>query len=144
MRELRTEVDIKAPPEQVWAVLSDFPRHSEWNPFIRSIAGDLKAGSRLDVSIKPPGGKAMSFKPTLLKVQPNVELRWLGRVLLPGVFDGEHIFELNAIEDGSSTRLTHREEFRGVLVPFLWKSLNTNTRQGFEDMNKVLKELVES
>jgi len=144
MRELRTEVEIDAPPAAVWAVLADFPRHSEWNPFIRSITGELEVGAPLAVRIQPPGGKAMTFKPKLLRVAPNEELRWLGRVLLPGIFDGEHIFELTAINDGKGTRFTHREELRGILVPLLWKSLDRDTRRGFEEMNLVLKELVES
>ena len=144
MRELRTEIEIGAPPEAVWTVLADFPRHSEWNPFIRSITGELETGARLAVRLQPPGGKPMTFKPTLLNVVPNEELRWLGRVVLPGIFDGEHIFELAPIDGGERTRFVQREEFRGVLVPFLWKSLDTDTRRGFEEMNRVLKELVES
>ena len=37
-----------------------------------------------------------------------------------------------------------REEFRGVLVPFFWKSLDTHTRQGFEAMNAALKQRAEA
>lgn len=144
MRELRTEIEIDAPPAAVWAVLADFPRHSEWNPFIRSIEGELKAGAHLAVRIHPPGGKAMTFEPELLEVVPNEELRWVGRVLVRGIFDGEHIFELTPIDNGERTRFVQREEFTGVLVPFLWRSLDTDTRRGFEEMNLVLKELVES
>ena len=143
MREIRTEIEIGAPPQQVWAVLADILRHAEWNPFIRSITGELKVGARLAVRIQPPDGKAMTFKPVLLNVVPNEELRWLGRLLLPGIFDGEHIFELTPIENGERTRFVQREEFRGVLVPLLWKSLDTDTRGGFEAMNQVLKERVE-
>ena len=37
-----------------------------------------------------------------------------------------------------------REEFRGVLVPFFWKSLDTHARQGFEAMNAALKQRAEA
>jgi hypothetical protein len=40
-------------------------------------------------------------------------------------------------------RFVHREEFTGVLVPLLWRSLDRGTRRGFEEMNRRLKELAE-
>jgi hypothetical protein len=30
-------------------VLTDFPSHAQWNPFIRDISGDAVMGARLDV-----------------------------------------------------------------------------------------------
>jgi len=36
----------------------------------------------------------MTFRPTILKAEPNRELRWLGHLLVPGLFDGEHIFTI--------------------------------------------------
>ncbi|HWC70427.1 MAG TPA: SRPBCC family protein [Actinomycetota bacterium] len=53
MRELRTEIEIDAPPEQVWQVLTDFGAYPDWNPFIRSIEGEPQVGSRLNVRIDP-------------------------------------------------------------------------------------------
>ncbi|MDW7672787.1 MAG: hypothetical protein SCK57_11745 [Bacillota bacterium] len=39
----------------------------------------------------------------------------------------------------------HEERFHGILVPVLWKkTLNQQTRRGFEAMNHALKELVEN
>jgi uncharacterized protein YndB with AHSA1/START domain len=90
MHEVRTEIEIEAAPERVWSILLDFPSHPDWNPFIRSINGVAKVGGRLTVSIQPQGGKSMTFRPTVLAIMPNRELRWLGRFLLPGIFDGEH------------------------------------------------------
>ena len=47
MKEVRTEVEINAPPHRVWAILSHLARHPEWNPFIRSIEGELREGEHL-------------------------------------------------------------------------------------------------
>ena len=85
----------------------------------------------------------MVFKPVVIKVIPEVEFRWLGRFLLPGLFDGEHIFELIPIAE-QKTRLVHREKFSGLLVPFFWKSLDSGTRAGFKEMNNTLKNLAEN
>ncbi len=143
MREIRTEIDIDAGPGRVWEILADFDRQAEWNPFIRSIEGEPQEGSRLSLRVGAPGGKVMAFKPTVLEVAPNEELRWLGRLILPGIFDGEHVFQLEPIDSGRRTRFVHREEFRGLLVPLLWKSLDTETRRGFEAMNEALKSRAE-
>ena len=88
LRELRSEIEIDAPPEHVWAVLTDFDAYPEWNPFIRRISGELREGARLEVRIEPPGARATTFKPTVRAVERNRELRWLGRLLAPGIFDG--------------------------------------------------------
>ncbi|MDJ0744624.1 MAG: SRPBCC domain-containing protein [Xenococcaceae cyanobacterium MO_167.B27] len=136
--ELRTEIEIQAPMEKVWQHLTDFDSFPTWNPFIRSAKGEIKPGSSLEISIQPAGSKALTFKPKVLKLEKNRELRWLGRFIIPGLFDGEHIFTIEPIAY-DRVRFIHRESFSGLLVPFLAKDLNTNTKKGFEAMNQALK-----
>jgi hypothetical protein len=77
-REIKTTIEIDAPTNTVWAMLTDFSRYSEWNPFIRSIYGKAQQGEQLEILIHPPGGKGMTFRPIILALQPEAELRWLG------------------------------------------------------------------
>ena len=142
MRELRREIDIDAPPAAVWAVLTDNRAYSEWNPFIRHLGGELREGAKLEVRIEPPGGRAMTFKPTVLAIEPRRELRWLGRLLVPGVFDGEHILHIEPLAEARS-RFTQAERFSGILVPLLGGTLD-KTELGFEQMNVALKARAES
>lgn len=93
--------------------------------------------------MEPPGRKVMTFKPTVIILESKNEFSWLGSLVIPGIFDGEHIFQLEQINN-TKMKFIHRENFSGYLVPLLWKSLNSHTRRGFEEMNKVLKEKVES
>jgi hypothetical protein len=143
MKEIYTEIEIQSSSERVWQVLTDLEHFSQWNPFIRSVKGELKVGSQLEILVQPPSSSAMKFRPRILKVKPNREFRWLGNLLIPGLFDGEHIFIIDSLPD-NKVRLRHSEQFKGILVPLLWKSLDTNTRQGFNEMNAALKKLVES
>ena len=78
--EIKTQITINATPGKVWEVLTDFENYSNWNPFIRSITGKPKVGSQIAVSIVPPQGKKMTFKPTVLVHERNKELRWMGRL----------------------------------------------------------------
>jgi hypothetical protein len=135
---LHTEIDIDAPPKVVWNHLTDFDRYPQWNPFIKEISGDVSAGSELSVTMQLPGKDAMQFSPRLLVVKENEELRWLGRVLIPNLFDGEHYFIIQATPEGG-THLIQGEFFRGILALLLWSSLEQDTRRSFAAMNEALK-----
>jgi len=138
MREFRTEIDIDAPAERVWEILMDFHAFPEWNPFIRQVNGKPEVGSRLEVQIGASGTRPMRFRPKVKVVVPNREFRWLGRVGLPGIFDGEHIFELTA-RTSTSCHFVQRERFRGLFVPFLARRLEEDVRRGFDEMNRALQ-----
>lgn len=140
--QLHTEIEIDASPDTVWAILTDVAAYQEWNPFITSAEGEVVKGGRLLNRIEPPGGKPMTFKPTITEVDEPRVFEWLGRFLVPGLFDGRHRFELIPTSDG--TRLVHTEEFQGVLVGFFKKSLDAQTVAGFEAMNAALKGLAEA
>jgi hypothetical protein len=109
---------------------------------MRSIEGSPTTGAHLNVRIEPPGGRGMTFKPTVTVATPARELRWLGRLGLPRIFDGEHQLLIEP-QAGGTSRFTQAETFRGILVPVLKGSLG-KTRAGFEQMNQALKERAES
>lgn len=138
MKELRTEINIQASDERVWKLLTDFTSFPDWNPFIHRVKGEAKVGAQLEVHIKPSGASGMTFKPTVLKVAPKRELRWLGQLLMPGLFDGEHSFTIETLA-ADRVRFTQREVFTGLLVPLFAKGLDADTRRGFEEMNLALK-----
>ena len=138
MKKLRTEIEIQASAERVWQLLTDFPSFPQWNPFIRKASGNIRVGERLEVKLQPSGASAMTFRPTVLKVEPNREFRWLGHLLVRGLFDGEHIFTIEPLGEGR-VRFTQREVFTGLLVPLFARGLDTDTRRGFEEMNQALK-----
>ena len=137
MKELRSEIFINAPGERIWDTLTDLASFNEWNPFMRLASGDVQVGEKLTVYLKPPGGMGMSFKPRVVKVEANREFRWLGHLGIPGIFDGEHIFEMEP--DGDSCRFIQREQFSGVLAPLMLLMIGTSTRRGFDAMNQALK-----
>ena len=79
-----TSIEVSAPPDRVWAVLTDFPSYPDWNPFIKRMevtTGELKAGGRAKIFAQPPGEKGMEFKPLLLK---GVRARVVGHTRASG------------------------------------------------------------
>ena len=142
-QNLHTEININASPKVVWEHLVNFEQYPKWNPFIKKISGPLSVGSQLAVTIQPPGKDAMDFEPTLLTVKTDEELRWLGRVLIPKLFDGEHYFIIKEMPEGH-TKLIQGENFSGILAFLLFSSMEQDTRNGFEAMNEAIKNKAES
>src|SRR5215831_9001559 len=136
MRTISATVDIGVTAQQVWAVLADLDAYPQWNPFIRSASGRLAEGATLTLQLVPAQGRAMTFRPKVLAAEPGLLLRWISRLITPGIFDGTHQF---ALEDtGGRTRLTQSETFRGALVPFTSKII-TRTEADFRALNEALK-----
>lgn len=136
-KEIRTEIIIHARAEKVWVILTDFENYPNWNPFITSV--EPEEGNKITVKITPPGGKTMTFKPTILTRQENQKLKWLGTVLFKGLFDGEHTFELRENKNGTVT-FVQSEQFKGIFAGLFNPEKTIN---GFNEMNKKLKELAE-
>lgn len=141
MKEIHTEIIINASAERVWRLLTDFAKYPEWNPFVRSISGKPEPQTKLKIFVQPPGGRGMSFNPTVLRAEPNKELRWLGSLFIRGLFDGEHSFVIEQMAQ-DKVRFVHSEKFSGVLVPLLGGTLGS-AQLGFEEMNKALKKEAE-
>ena len=114
---ITTHVTVDSPVEGVWAVLTTLPAYGEWNPFITSASGMLALGERLDLTIHPPGGRPMRFKPWVTAVDEHRYVEWLGRAGMPGIFDGRHRCTLTPLS-GGRTLLQQSETFSGALIPF--------------------------
>jgi hypothetical protein len=142
MKEVSTEIEIEATAERVWEVLTDFAKFPEWNPFIKMMTGEPRTGAKLEVRLEPPGGRAMTFKPKMVNVETNREMCLLGKLWIPGLFNGEHCFTIQALDE-KGVRFVQHEKFTGLLVLFMAKSLDRATKIGFEAMNRALKERAE-
>lgn len=137
-KEISTSIIIDATPQKVWSILMDFPNYETWNPFITSISGTPEVGKKIEAHMQPPGAKGMTFKPKVLVFEPGKEFRWIGHLGIPGLFDGEHRFQLIDNGDGTTTFI-QSERFRGILIPLFRKMLEVNTKNGFVSMNEQLK-----
>jgi hypothetical protein len=142
MKELRTEIIINASPEKVWQVLTDLEKYPEWNPFICHAIGKAEIGKTVDIDFQPDG-KGLKLHCTVARFQSNRELSWKYHVTHPFLFRGEHIFTVEPLGE-NSVRFIDREEFNGLLVFTQAKDIDTNTKIGFEAMNKALQARAEA
>ena len=91
---ITTHLLLDAAVDAVWQTLTDLAGYHRWNPFITAAAGTITVGERLELTIRPPGGRAMAFRPWVTAVEQHHYIEWLGRLALPGIFDGRHSFTL--------------------------------------------------
>jgi hypothetical protein len=140
LAELFAMIEIEAPAERVWQVLTDFGRYPEWNPFMPSVAGEAARRAELEVLVKPDGGRAMRLRPRIVTFRPPRELRWLARI--PGIFVGEQRFVVETL-DPARSRLIHEKRFRGLAVPFVRRVLDGPVKRSFDATGLALKQFVE-
>ena len=138
MKELSTEIEFDGTPQEVWTHLTDLQTYPQWNPFIEKVDGELTVGAKLDVRLQPVDERGITMHPTVLAAEPGRELRWIGHLMIPGIFDGEHRFLIEEAGPGR-VRFTQSERFGGIMVPLLWKKLRDGgTAKGFRAMNEAL------
>ena len=142
MKKIETSIIINSTPTHVWNIITDFENYAQWNPFIQSITGKKEKGGTLTVKIAPEGMKPQTFKPEILEFKTDQELKWAGKLFIKGLFDGEHYFQLNRLND-NQVQLVHGERFRGLLVNPIFKKIGAATLSGFEAMNRAVKDRAE-
>lgn len=109
MRNFSISIDIDAPPQRVWEVMTDVERWHEWTESITSVAidggGPLRTGSR--AVVRQP--KFPPAKWTVIDFQPGRSFTWFARG--PGFrTTGTHEVE----PAGSGSRATLSLELRGL------------------------------
>lgn len=133
---ISTTVTINSAPADVWVVLCDLGLYHEWHPHIREATGTIAVGNRVTFRMAPPGRRSFTIRPTVIAAQPGAELRLLGR--LPILFSGEHVFILNSIDSGTRTEVVQSESYRGLIVPFIAKTI-ASAQTEFDEVNHALK-----
>ena len=143
MREIRTEIEISASAERVWEALCGEPQNlARRGGDILDARGRLDEGGVLALTFRAAPGLKARVRVKLLRVDPPRELRWRGQLAIPGLLQGEHVFEIVDKEGGGVT-LIQSETFSGILAPILLPTLLRGVMGGFQEMNRGIKEHVE-
>ncbi len=141
--EVVSELEIKAPREIVWSVLTDVGAWAEWSTWLAWDGGEMAAGARPKLRLTPPQGGGYSFSPEVLVFEAPWHLAWVGRTGIAGVFDGEHHFVLTEVAEG--TRLENRERYSGLLSPLMKRlPMMKDAGAGFEAMNQEIRKRAET
>lgn len=142
MRELKSEIQIAAPIDKVWQVLTGFDLWKDWNPMVNSASGSATPNSKVDIIMRGPDGKdAMKYQATVLEANSPKSFRWRATMMSGLIFTNDRVFELR--EENGGTVLINKEEFSGLMVPLFWNKMSLFVVPMLEEMNKALKSKLE-
>ena len=142
MREIRTEIEIAAPPTKVWNILTDFDNWKNWNPIINQASGTASLGSELSMTMRGEDGKdGPKYMPIVTNFEDPKFFRWRAKMMAGFIFTNDKVFELE--ETGAGTRLIHKELFSGMMVPMMWSKFDEGVPPMLKSMNDALKRKAE-
>jgi hypothetical protein len=115
-RYYRDAVVVEAPREAIWALLTEFDRYAEWNPYVIRGRGQAIEGSDVTLTFETAGGSPETQSGEILVFHPRRKLEWRTRKVVPGILDYEQIFRVLPLGP-NRYRLVQEARFEGVLVP---------------------------
>ena len=143
LQEIKTEIEISAPPSKVWGIITDINNWQEWSPIINASHGEAAVGSELSITMmgKETGKDGPKYNPIITKLDEPNYFRWRAHMLSGFIFTNDKIFELE--ETSTGTRVTHTESFKGLLAPIFCGQMEKGVPPMLNSMNKALKDLAE-
>ncbi|MBL4567488.1 MAG: SRPBCC domain-containing protein [Porticoccus sp.] len=143
VQEIKTEIEIAAPPSKVWSIIIDIDKWQEWSPIINASQGKSIIGSKLSITMmsKEEGKDGPKYSPVIIDLKEQHYFHWRAHMLAGFVFTNDKIFKLEETENG--THLTHIETFKGLMAPLMSGSVEKNVPSMLNSMNKALKEMAE-
>jgi uncharacterized protein YndB with AHSA1/START domain len=111
----RSQLEIRASREIVWAVLADIEEWPSWNPDVKSatLEGPLAEGT----SFRWKSGPG-TITSTLRRVEPPRLIAWTGKTF--GI-EAIHVYRLE--DRGGATLASSEESWDGLVVRLLGRSL---------------------
>ena len=102
---LEETIEVAAPPEKVWALVSDLPRMARWSPqVVKTIVrgGPVRLGSRT-ININRRGPLFWPTQAEVVRFDPHRELAFR-------IKENYTIWSFTLEPDGTGTRVTQRRE----------------------------------
>ena len=138
MKSYAAKVTIQASAADVWKVLTDAPRWTEWNTTVDRIDGEIAPGQKVTVHAKISPGRA--FPVTVSELVAPRRMVWTGGMPL-GLFKGVRSFQVEDRGEGSVEFAMH-EVFSGLLSPLITRSM-PDLQPSFDEFCGALKRRLE-
>jgi uncharacterized protein YndB with AHSA1/START domain len=147
MPAVEAEIFINAPPDRVWAVLTDFSSYPEWNTFNPQMECELRAGGHVSFQLVLDGFKPRRVTAHVIRVEEGRELYWGAEPLyFEFLGKGRHSFTVESssnVNVQQGTRFRHIEKFDGPISLFMPQKFWDSVQRSFDILCRDLKMRVE-
>lgn len=131
-------VEIDAPRDVVWGVLTDFPAYGEWNPMAVRCATSLVPGEPIDMKVRLGSVTIRRQREWVRTHTPGVEFSYAMKPVPFGALRSLRSQTLVDL-DGGRTRYVAHFEIRGWLEPVVRLLLGRQLRRGFDAIAESLR-----
>ena len=135
-------LDIDAPREAVWGVLTDFDAYGQWNPLAVECATSLVPGEPIDMKVRLGPGPLRRQREWMRTHTPGQEFSYAMKPVPLGALRSLRTQTLTELE-GDRTRYIAHFEIRGWLEPLVRLMFGRALHRGFDGVAQGLRARVE-
>lgn len=134
-------VEINAPAQLVWEVITDLPRYGEWNPFVLECQSTLMPGEAINMKVKL-GSKLQAANEVMLENVAGKRLAYRMKPVPPGALSS---FRSHDIESLGTDRTRYQSHFEllGWMMPLVRGLMGKHLEAGFAGMTDGIQQRAE-
>ncbi|MEP2978925.1 MAG: SRPBCC domain-containing protein [Lentilitoribacter sp.] len=139
LMEIESEIEIAAPVDKVWQVVTEIEKWSDFNSAINASTGIVSLGSAHSVTMRGenPGEVGPQYAPKIISFDEGKSYRWRAVMGAGIIFTNDKVFELQATDDG--TLLKQTEVFNGMMLPLMKGFMQEGVPLILDEMNQAFK-----
>ena len=134
---IERQLEIEAPADVAWKVLTDLDAYGQWNPFVPECRSTLKPGDRIEMRVKL-GRRSSRQAEQMLTFEPGRGFSYRMRPLPFGALSSLREQRIEPVDE-TRCRYHSRFELRGWLMPLVRRLLGRGLDVGFSGMTQGLK-----
>jgi len=139
---VRAEIQIDAPPERIFDILTDLKSYGAWNPFTPRVESTLRLGDPVHLHVRLLGSRLSHRVEYVSRNERPVALCWGAAIGAPFLLRAERCQRLERIDE-RRTRFVNEDVLRGWLAPLAMRLFGPAMQRGFEDVAIALKQRAE-
>jgi hypothetical protein len=140
---VRAEIEIDAPTERIFDILTDLDSYPEWNPFTPRVESTLRPGDPVHLWVRLRSERLSHRVEVVSRNERPSHLCW-GMTMVAGfVLRAERCQTLIRIDE-RRTRFVNEDVLSGWLEPIVMRFFGTAMQRGFESVATALKKRAES
>lgn len=136
------DLEINAPAEVVWDVITDTASYGDWNPFVLECDATLEPGAAINMKVRL--GKGIQKANEVIKdVNPGRGFSYNMKPVPPGALHSYRSHDIEPV-DGGRCRYRSHFELNGWLSPLVAALMRSKLQAGFDGMSHGIKARAES